>query len=312
MNIHCLCIVKNEDDIIGDVLEQAAVWADNIYIVDNGSTDNTQKMIEEKAQQYTNIHYLGVRDEPFTDEIRGKIFQEIQQHSKIGDWWCRLDADEFYIDNPRDFLKQLAPHVDHVWGASYQFYFTETDFERYEQDKVAFLAQPLEQRFSYYKNNWSEIRFAKHTNYFNWPANAAWPTIMVSPSSQRIRLRTYQYRSPEQIIKRLTLRRQIVEQTQGRVFSHIMNAEQKQRFNHDGGLISNNDEKTDEITFKEAIKPTTGFDFLEADNYIAHEDLMPSFFCKPLWLPAQVWYFIKLTSESVFSLIRGIRKTARA
>jgi hypothetical protein len=36
MNIHCLCIVKNEADIIGEVLTEAAKWANNIFVADNG------------------------------------------------------------------------------------------------------------------------------------------------------------------------------------------------------------------------------------------------------------------------------------
>jgi hypothetical protein len=32
-----------------------------------------------------------------------------------GDWWCILDADEFYIDDPREFLEAVPKRFSSVW-----------------------------------------------------------------------------------------------------------------------------------------------------------------------------------------------------
>ncbi len=292
MSIFCLSIVKNEDDIVGDVLRDASKWADKIFIADNGSSDDTVDVIQSVVAQKKNVEFLGVVDEPFTDEIRGKLYSRISHVSKPGDWWCRLDADEYYIDNPCHFLATLPADIDHVWAASYQFYFTDIDYSRYQQDPSAFLNTPLEQRFRYYLNNWSEPRFAKHTSYFDWPTTSAWPDYMVACANKRIRLRTYQHRSPEQVVKRLLIRNEVLARTSGRVFSHILNTSQSDTLKHIIGIDEL--EKIDGIDFREIIKDHSDLDLLHEDKvYIAREDSMPRLPVKNPMIPAALLYHLE-------------------
>ena len=76
MRIHCLCVVKNEDDILAEVVEKAAVWADTIFIVDNMSTDGTPQVIRSLAERFPNVRDLGVYRGKFTDGIRGDLFND--------------------------------------------------------------------------------------------------------------------------------------------------------------------------------------------------------------------------------------------
>ena len=46
MKIFAISIVKNEADVIEQNLKEAELWADKIFILDNGSTDGTWEIIQ--------------------------------------------------------------------------------------------------------------------------------------------------------------------------------------------------------------------------------------------------------------------------
>lgn len=292
MSIYCIGIVKDEDDIIGDVLLDASKWADRIYIVDNGSSDNTVEVIQSVVARTTNVEFLGVDNEPYTHGSFGKIFNRVSHISKPGDWWGRLDADEFYIDDPREFLSALPVSVDHVWSASCQFYMTDIDYLHYKNDPEVFLDTPLDQRFRYYSNNWSETRFAKHTSYFDWPVTTGWPDYMVACSNKRIRLRTYQYRTPEQIVKRLLIRYEVVKRTNGTSFSHVLKIKQSDELQQKLGI--NKPDDNNSIDYRMVIKDHLELDYLNEDGaYVTREESMPPLPTKRLMIPTPLLYFIK-------------------
>jgi hypothetical protein len=218
MKIYCVCVVKNEDDVLGEVIAAATQWADRIFIADHQSTDRTADVIASLVRKHSNVVDVGHLTEPFSDAIRATVFQRAGGISVPGDWWCGLDADEFYLDDPRQFLAEVPSDVDTVWTSHFQFYFTDRDFETYQADPRAFMAVPVRERIKYYRNNSSEIRFVKHTRPFVW--HNQWPYLRCSASRKRIRVAHYQYRSPLQIAKRLQVRRLVLQQTGGRVFGH--------------------------------------------------------------------------------------------
>ncbi len=218
MRIFCLCLVKNEADILEEAMTAAAQWADGIYIADNESDDDTPKIIDRLAARLPNVFNAGTIEGPFRDDMRGDVFERVKAVSRHGDWWCKIDADEFLIDDPRAFLAALPPQTDTVWGSFYTYYFTQVDLQRYEADPERFLATPIRDRFDYYKNNESEIRFVKHTTPFIWKRE--WPKYRCAAYPKRVRFAHYRYRSPEQIVRRLSGRRQIAQRTGGGLFPH--------------------------------------------------------------------------------------------
>ena len=40
----------------------------------------------------------------FQEGLRGIIWESIRYEASDGDWWCFMDGDEFYYDDPRQFL----------------------------------------------------------------------------------------------------------------------------------------------------------------------------------------------------------------
>jgi glycosyltransferase involved in cell wall biosynthesis len=206
--ILAMCLVKNESDIIRQCLTAASEWCDAIYVFDNGSQDGTWEQVLEFAGKNRAIVPYKQDLRPFRDSLRGEIFEHYRGNSKEGDWWCRLDADEFYIDNPRIFLSVVPLEYDLIWSASFQYYFTEKDLVRYRGNPDLFGDNvPVEKKCRYFLNNWSEPRFFRFTKELDCK-DRGWPRPLRQSYPKRIRLKHFQYRSPEQIQKRLSTRKE--------------------------------------------------------------------------------------------------------
>jgi glycosyltransferase involved in cell wall biosynthesis len=208
--IYCICLCRNEADIIERTLLEAARWSDFIYVYDNGSTDGTWEQVIALAATKPRIIPFRRDAAPFNDNLRRVPFLHFRGASESGDWWCRLDADEIYIDSPREFLASVPPEYDTVWSASFQYYFTDEDTERYRADPSLYADNvPLELKCRYYSVSSSEIRFFKYHPRLRWDTGG-FPYPLLKSFQKRIRLKHYQYRSPRQIEQRLATRRDAV------------------------------------------------------------------------------------------------------
>lgn len=206
-----MCLVKNEADIICQCLTAASKWCDAIYVLDNGSEDDTWQRVLGLAGELDTVVPFRRDPQPFRDALRGEIFEHYKHRSREGDWWCRLDADEFYIDDPRLFLGSVPLQYDLIWSASFQYYFTEKDLVRYRLTPDSLTENvPVEEKCKYYLNNWSEPRFFRFRDDLN-STDSAWPRALRLSFPRRIRLKHFQYRSPEQIQKRLITRREAMK-----------------------------------------------------------------------------------------------------
>lgn len=204
MKIHGLCVVKNERDIIEQMLRSAAQWCDHIYVLDNGSDDGTWELVQQLSRELTAVRPFKQDPKPFTDSIRDDILLAYKAQARPGDWWCILDADEFYIDEPRAFLKAVPRSDRAVYRQTYSYLFTDKDLERYREDPEAYGdAVPVEQKLRYYAvGEYTELRFFRHSRALKRvPMAGCFP---IHP--RRIRLRHYAYRSPGQIATRMAVR----------------------------------------------------------------------------------------------------------
>lgn len=200
-------VVKNEADVIEQCLTSALAWCDHIYVLDNGSNDGTWEIVQEMAVADQRVVPFKQDNCVFQPSLRAVIFHFYRDRARAGDWWCRLDADEFYIDDPARFLARVGRQFGVVWGASYQYYFTDADSRRYEANPSLYDDDvPVEEKCRWYINNWSERRFVRHRDDIVWPLDASWPENPGPPFPVRIRLKHYQWRSPRQIETRLNVR----------------------------------------------------------------------------------------------------------
>jgi glycosyltransferase involved in cell wall biosynthesis len=206
MKIHALCVARNEADILEQTLRSAAKWCDFIYVLDNGSNDGTWEKVQALARELPCITPFMQDSRPFDDGIRGKILRRYATRANRGDWWCILDADEFYIDDPREFLERVPERYRAVWMQLYVYLFTDKDLAAYRQNPALYDdCIPIEQRLRYYVNGeHSELRFFRHSDSFKYvPGNGLHPIY-----PRRIRLKHFAYRSPGQIRLRLDTRRE--------------------------------------------------------------------------------------------------------
>jgi hypothetical protein len=211
VQIHGLCLVKNESDIIRQGLQAARAWCDWIYVLDNGSTDGTWETVQELARQDEGIVPWKQADVPFHDGLRAEIFHAFADRAQPGDWWARVDPDEFYVDDPREFLANVSPRDGCVWYASLSFYFSTEEARRYRANPEDFADDvPITEKCRHYFNHWSETRFVRHEALHPWPPGTlGWPEGIekrVRTHRRRILCRHFSYRSPQQIERRLATR----------------------------------------------------------------------------------------------------------
>lgn len=302
MRIRAICVVKNEADVIVETLTAAAVWCDRVFVLDNGSTDGTWEKVQELAVTTPSIVPCGEDRQPFHDGIRSQVFTRFAEEAAPGDWWCRLDGDEFYVDNPRSFLPNVAPRHFSVWSASLSYYFTDADLESYRMDPERFApGAPVVGRCRYYINHWSEPRFFRHDDGLLWSQADGFPATMyerpVSP--RRIRLKHFAYRSPEQIQRRLDARRdnpvfghEDVEDWAGAVA----------RIRAVGGFRGTPSGR--QATWEDRVVPAAALDFDAQDGaYVLNEHLMPP-------VPAsKLLRLLRRADRGLTARVRGLRRS---
>lgn len=213
-------LVKNEVDIVGYVLKAAEKWADKIFILDNGSTDGTWELIQSMKN---NVITPWKQDfGAFRRGMRAEVFNHFRNLSTEDDWWCyALDADEFYVENPRDFLKKVPKHFHWIFKKSIDYVITKKDIEEYkffvdfEKDKL---------HLKYFKVPcWCEGRFFRYRKELKWDigAESQYPMHVGVMFPKKILVKHYQYRSPLQMQKRLDIRNALISKKNGQAFSHI-------------------------------------------------------------------------------------------
>ena len=153
MKIFSICCVRDENDIIKETLEAALNWSEKIFVFDNGSADGTWDTLNEFSREHRDVVIVGHDDRKFTEELRAEIFERNKGVAAYGDWWCRLDADEIYIDDPAVFLLRVPTRFGFVYSATFNFYFTEVDIKIYEKNPSVWLSRSIQERLRYYQNN---------------------------------------------------------------------------------------------------------------------------------------------------------------
>jgi Glycosyl transferase family 2 len=282
MKIHGLCLVKNEADVLRETLTSALYWCDHIYVFDNGSDDGTWELVKELANKHERIVPYKQDDVLYTNGLRADIFGGFRLNAGTQDWWCALDGDEFYIDDPRIFLTKVPNRFRTVWSASLNYYFTDQDVVSYKRDPKRFLETPIQERLRYYLNNWGELRFFRHSDKIEWTrVQGGFPLVMFTAPAYPVRiwLKHYQYRSPEQIERRLRTRRPAIQKGTG--FWHEFKPEWSRTVATKRDAPLDFEDARPEFAgsrWEERVVPAASLEYDRFDRrYIVNESLMPEF-----------------------------------
>lgn len=211
MRFHCLLVVRDEEDIIAQSLDHLLMWADAIYVFDTGSTDGTWEIVQETAADDSRVIPLRKDSVYYCDcLVRGWLFDQARRTMQTGDWFLRVDADEFYHVPPPEFVKtRLRTHETLVLHQYYEFVLRVSDVRAWKEslDTVADRKLPIEQRRQwYYTYPYGEPRLCRYRESMKWPASASFPHSAGFVAEARLPIRHYPHRDPTQVERRCQLR----------------------------------------------------------------------------------------------------------
>lgn len=208
---HCLLPVRDEADVIGQCLEHALKWADAIYVFDTGSVDNTWEIVQQVAARDKRV--VPMRKEPvFFSEtrLRGFMFHIARQRMCHGDWFLRMDADEFHHIVPPEFVKTyMRKHETIAYHQYYDFRLLQSEVGAWNRGEEALndRAWPIEERRRHYTVSvYSEPRLCRYRSTMQWPETVSFPFNAGFVARERVHIRHYPHRDPVQLERRCRLR----------------------------------------------------------------------------------------------------------
>ncbi len=203
--------LRDEADIVEQCLEHAMKWADAIYVFDTGSVDKTWEIVQEFASCYKRV--VPIRKEPvFFSEtrLRGYMFHVARQKMREGDWFLRVDADEFHHITPPEFVKNcMRKHETVAYHQYYDFRLVESEVDAWNrgEETLQDRQRPIEERRRYYTlSHYSEPRLCRYRSTMQWPATVSFPFNAGYVACERLPIRHYSHRDPVQLERRCKLR----------------------------------------------------------------------------------------------------------
>ncbi|MGL5033605.1 MAG: glycosyltransferase family 2 protein [Microcystaceae cyanobacterium] len=211
MKFHALLPIRDEADIIAQCLERLVTWADHITIFDTGSVDDSWEIVQDLASRYSQI--IPIRKEAvyFSDtRLRGYLFNLAREQMKDGDWFLRVDADEFHHVLPPEFVKTyLRSNETIAYHQYYDFQFTEQELIAWEkgEENLKSRDQPIEERRRFFTPSYySEPRLCRYRSTMKWPETVSFPFNAGFVAKERLPIRHYPHRDPVQLARRYKLR----------------------------------------------------------------------------------------------------------
>ena len=208
---HALLPVRDEADIIGQSLRHMLTWADAIYVFDTGSVDETWEIVQDFAGKDRRVIPLR-KDAVYYSEplLRGWMFHQARKNMRNGDWFLRVDADEFHHIPPPEFVKtRLRRHETIAWHQYYDFRLRASEVTAWDNglETLADRKRPIEERRHWFTpSDYSEPRLCRYRETMQWPITHSFPFNSGYVARERLPIRHYPHRDPEQLRRRARLR----------------------------------------------------------------------------------------------------------
>lgn len=209
MRFHALLLVRDEADIIEESLRNLVTWADAIYVFDTGSEDGTWELVQQLAAEHRCIKPLGQDAVFFSDKrLRGWLFQQARRNMREGDWFARVDADEFHHVPPPEFVRtRLQRHETVVYHQYYDFRLTRAEAAAWARGGVAVANKAVQERRRWFTlSSYTEPRLCRYRTSMRWPETVSFPYNAGFVAAERLPIRHYPHRDPAQLNRRCRLR----------------------------------------------------------------------------------------------------------
>ncbi|WP_028559708.1 glycosyltransferase [Paenibacillus pinihumi] len=106
MSLTVITPVLNEETFLPLYLESVTSYADEVIIVDGGSTDNSISIIESYAARFNVRLFRNKQGTAYSDEWNESEVRNFMVDEAQGDWIANIDADEIFDDA----WKTIMPH----------------------------------------------------------------------------------------------------------------------------------------------------------------------------------------------------------
>jgi glycosyltransferase involved in cell wall biosynthesis len=211
MKFHVLLPVRDEADIMGQCLRHLLTWTDAIYVFDTGSVDETWEIVQDFAASDKRVMPLKKDPVYFSEtRLRGWLFHQARKQMRNGDWFLRVDADEFHHIPPPEFVRtRMRPHETIAYHQYYDFRLTESEVKAWESGKetLADRQKPIEERRHWFTPSvYSEPRLCRYRETMCWPPTVSFPFNAGFVARERLPIRHYPHRDPMQLERRCRLR----------------------------------------------------------------------------------------------------------
>lgn len=209
--IYGVSVVQNEADIVGESLERAARFCEQIWVWDLGSADGTWDVLT--SLKLPNVSACQRREE-YRSSLRGRVFEENRSSVAPDSWIYILDADEFLVGDPRPVLETAEEEGTSLVGAwQANFFPTEADLKRLQAvGEEQWARTPIANRLRHYRVEWFEWRFVRALPDLAWDTSGIYSRIRhadgrpLRAAKQGMIVRHYRYRTPNQVSLRVSTR----------------------------------------------------------------------------------------------------------
>jgi glycosyltransferase involved in cell wall biosynthesis len=285
MRFHALLPVRDEADILGQCLTHLLTWADAVHVFDSGSVDDSWEIVQDFAARDSRVRPLK-KDHVFYSEplLRGWMFHQARAAMRDGDWFLRVDADEFHHIAPPEFVKtRMHRHETIAWHQYYDFKLTQSEVKAWEEgrENPAHRSRPIEERRRWFvPSQYSEPRLCRYRETMQWPTNVSFPYNAGFVARARLPIRHYPHRDPAQLDRRVRLRAVMMADQQNR--SHWSRPELHHWAQSEWRAFIVDDDDPNLLYWKQGAE-LLRFDFtthlakphVRLAQYVAHRALLP-------------------------------------
>jgi hypothetical protein len=214
VRFHAITMTFQSADLIAQSIRHTLSWADALYICDTGSTDGTWDIIQQEAAQDCRIYATRWKPIVFHEGVRSIIFEQNRHRAEKGDWFAKVDEDEFFDVPPPVFIRTYCePHETAIWEQCLEFRLTMDDIARIESTTLAAeRRRPLVERLRHYiPLRYYEPRMFRYRPSMTWVPNHAFPYNAGYAARRRIPMRHYPHRDPAQLQERIDWRQRLLK-----------------------------------------------------------------------------------------------------